>query len=322
MVVKPKVSADLYNVLKERLQNNDKQDEIELYYELLSSGHSVGEILNAVGPIRSKSEHLNTATAEHPQSESGSMATDAMPEAALVNEAQVHTPCAPGLSALPATGNCRTDEPQASEGPLLNEVTSDDWIQLLSASLLRSGRDIIRAASAHIFTDCELAIHSGDVERARRGKFSSTAKRIAFLVVYTGAVSSASITGFLIMRGGRNAEPTTTHVQADASSKTEAVTIRNPAEVHSEAVSEPIIQEQQVGSADPSHAPKPSLPPEPKSALSSPAQEVEVGGQNSGFAGRPEAEASQRSEPDQPDGIAQLIEELDHQAVETLDPVR
>src|SRR3954469_14403007 len=100
---------------KERLQHNDKQDEIELYYELLSSGHSVGEILNAVGPIRRKSEHVNTATAEHPQSESDGVATDAMLEAALVDEAQVHAPCTPGLSAPPETGNCRTEKPQAKQ---------------------------------------------------------------------------------------------------------------------------------------------------------------------------------------------------------------
>ena len=144
MPMEPEVSMHLHNVLKKRLQNNDKQDEIQLYYELLSSGHSVGEILNAVGPIRSASEQVNTGTAEHPRSESGSVATDAMPEAALVDEARVHTPCAPGLSAPPETGNCRTEELQASEGPSLNEFRSDDWIQLLSASLLRSGRDIIR----------------------------------------------------------------------------------------------------------------------------------------------------------------------------------
>src|SRR3954454_16922437 len=48
-------------------------------------------------------------------------------------------------------------------------------------------------AVARIFTSREVAIHSGDVERVGRGKFSSIVKRIAFLVVYTVAVSSASI---------------------------------------------------------------------------------------------------------------------------------
>ena len=291
MSIELDVSAHLHNVLKERLQHNDKQDEIELYYELLSSGHSVGEILNAVGPIRRKSEHVNTAMAEHPQSESDGVATDAMLEAALVDEAQVHAPCTPGLSAPPETGNCRTEKPQASEGPLLNEYRSDDWIQLLSASL-----------------------------HTRHGKFSSNAKRIAFLVIYMVAVSSALIAGFLIMRGGRDAEPTTTRVQSDVSIETEAVAIRNPAEVHSEVVAEPLIQKWQVGSADPSPAPNPSLPTEPDTELSSPVQKVEVGVQNAAFAGWPEAEDLQGSESGQPDGIAQLIEQLDHQAAETSDP--
>src|SRR3954471_8156586 len=130
MSTEPQVSADLYSALKERLRTGDKQDEIELYYELLGSGHSVGEILNAVGPIRSKSEDVNTAAATHPQSESGGVATDTMPEAALVDEAQVHAPCAPGLSTPPELETCRTEEPQASKSPLLNEFRSDDWIQL------------------------------------------------------------------------------------------------------------------------------------------------------------------------------------------------
>ena len=153
MSTEPQVSADLCSALKERLQTGDKQDEIELYYELLSSGHSVSEILNAVGPIRSKSEDVNTAVAEHPQSEAGGVATDAMPEAALVDEAQVHALRAPGLSAPPETGTYRTEELQAGESPLLNEFRSDDWIQRLSANLPRSARGTVRAASAHIFTE-------------------------------------------------------------------------------------------------------------------------------------------------------------------------
>src|SRR4051812_7799382 len=34
MSTEPQVSADLYSALKERLRTGDKQDEIELYYEL------------------------------------------------------------------------------------------------------------------------------------------------------------------------------------------------------------------------------------------------------------------------------------------------
>ena len=43
------VPAQLYQALNERLQDNDKEAAIELYYELLSSGYSVGEILNGIG---------------------------------------------------------------------------------------------------------------------------------------------------------------------------------------------------------------------------------------------------------------------------------
>ena len=59
MSIQPSLSEHFYIVLKERLQNNGKQDEIDLYYELISLGYSVGEILNAVGSIRSE---LNTLT--------------------------------------------------------------------------------------------------------------------------------------------------------------------------------------------------------------------------------------------------------------------
>jgi hypothetical protein len=76
MANEPDVPAQLYRTLHERLQNSDKEGAIELYYELLSSGHSVGEILNGVGPVRSKSEYGDTATTEQPQS--GRHGADAM----------------------------------------------------------------------------------------------------------------------------------------------------------------------------------------------------------------------------------------------------
>ena len=44
------VPAHSHSVLKEHLQGIDQQKEIELYYELLSSGHSVGEILELYWP--------------------------------------------------------------------------------------------------------------------------------------------------------------------------------------------------------------------------------------------------------------------------------
>ena len=247
------------------------------------------------------------------------MTIDAMPDAVLVDEERVHASCAPGPNVLPGTRSCGTKEPQASESPLVNELRSDDCIHLLIESSPRSGRDIVRAASAHTFAG-EVAIASNDTEDAQRSKFSSTAKRIAFLVVYMVVFSSALSASFSTMREGRDAEPTISPVQSDVSIKAEAVTIRNPAEDHLEVVSEPLIQNQRVGSADFSHAPEPSLLAEPDSALSSPVQKIEVGGQNADFASWPEAEASQESEPGHPDGVVQLIEQLDHQVAETSDP--
>src|SRR5215217_3734803 len=49
------VPTHSYSVLKERLQGIDKKKEIELYYELLSSGHSVGEILDSLNHLECKS---------------------------------------------------------------------------------------------------------------------------------------------------------------------------------------------------------------------------------------------------------------------------
>ena len=87
MSIEPNTSTHLDGALEGRLQNMDKQREIDLYYELLNSGHSVGEILNAVGPMRSKSKHADTATSDHPQSELDGV-TDVASEAALVDAAR------------------------------------------------------------------------------------------------------------------------------------------------------------------------------------------------------------------------------------------
>src|ERR1044071_9937769 len=110
MSIDPHVSADLYSALKERLRTSDKQGEIDLYYELISSGHSVGEILTAA------------------------------------------------------------------------------------------------TSAGH-----EVAIPSDDLGPLRPGKFPRIARWIAFGVVYTAVVSSVSIAGFSIMRGGRDDQPTTTY---------------------------------------------------------------------------------------------------------------
>ena len=76
MSTEPDMPAHLHGVLKDCLQNNNKEDAIEIYYKLLSSGHSVGEILTTVGGIQSESAHDDTATAENPKSSFDEVATE------------------------------------------------------------------------------------------------------------------------------------------------------------------------------------------------------------------------------------------------------
>ena len=68
MSVKPDVPAHPDSELNKCSSSSDKQGAIERYYELLSSGHSVGSTSNTVIPIRSKSEDGDTVTVELPQS--------------------------------------------------------------------------------------------------------------------------------------------------------------------------------------------------------------------------------------------------------------
>src|SRR4051812_14493192 len=104
------VPADLNNVLRKRLQNNDKQEAIELYYELLSSGHSVGEILESLGHARCKSEHGNLTTAEHPLSGFDGAAPGVRSEAVAMGAAQANTYRSSGLISPLEAETCRTEK--------------------------------------------------------------------------------------------------------------------------------------------------------------------------------------------------------------------
>src|SRR3954466_3335473 len=92
------VPADLESALRELLPNNDKQEAIELYYELLSSGHSVGEILESLGHAQCKSEHGSVATAGHPLSGFDGVAPVVTSEAAFMDVAQANTRRGSGLT--------------------------------------------------------------------------------------------------------------------------------------------------------------------------------------------------------------------------------
>jgi hypothetical protein len=258
------------SVFRERLQNSNKQEEIEIYYELLSSGHSVGEILSSLGHLQSKSEHGDTATAEHPSSGFGEVATDVTSEAALLGVPQATTRCTPSLNVPRDAESCRTAKPRATKNAPLNELGADDWEQAFRESLPRSESNIVSSAGAHASASPEVAIRSDDQEPLQPRKFTNIAKWVAFgslstaavisvytagmVSVYTEAVDSVSNTSFSIIGGGHGIEPATAHVQSDISSGTEAIAILPSASGHSEAADEDPKRKKQVVNADTSLA--------------------------------------------------------------------
>src|SRR4051794_4347743 len=118
--MKQGVPVQINSVLRERLQNFDKQGAIELYYELLSSGYSVGEALNTINSIRSKVVHENTAMMGYSQAKPDGALTDIAAEVAQVEGVQASTQRILGLSASPGADHGSTEEPPATESIPLN----------------------------------------------------------------------------------------------------------------------------------------------------------------------------------------------------------
>src|SRR4051794_9833999 len=286
-----------YNSLEKRSQNSDKQGAIERYYALLGSGHSVDSTSNTIGPLRSKSEHGDTVTAEPRQSKIGGALTDVTPEITLVGMAPEKEGCTRGLS-IPLsheTEICRTEEPQAAENAPLNKLGLDDRRQLLRENLPGSEPASVKSAGAHTFASREEAIHSGDQKQLRLGKFPRVQKRIAFGALCTVVAVSVSIAGFSIVRGGRDAELTTPRVQSDTSGRTAAIAIPGSAAGRLEAVVETQKPQKEVANADSSQASKPPRPAEPDSAVPGTLQGLTVGVRDTGSAAQREVGAPQPS---------------------------
>jgi hypothetical protein len=97
---------EVYHELRDRLRAKDKEGAIELYYKLLSSGHTVAEILGQTASPRSTGE--------------------GQPGTAAANGAAVPTP----VPDLPARPNARSTAERAIEAngrqPLPKHVPSDD----------------------------------------------------------------------------------------------------------------------------------------------------------------------------------------------------
>src|SRR4051812_14187475 len=229
MSVKPDVPTHPDNGLNERSSSSDKQGAIERYYELLSSGHSVGGTLNTIVPIQSKSEDGDAVAVELPQSRIDETATDVAPEIALAGR----QPKEAGRSRVPSVlishgvESFSTEEPQAAENASLNELGSDNREQLLRESLPESESDTVKSVGSYIYAGRKEAIRSSDQKRLRSNKFPRVRRRIAFGALYVVIAVFISIAGFSIMRSGRNAE--STHVQLDTSNRTEATITQAPA---------------------------------------------------------------------------------------------
>lgn len=250
-----------YSVLKEHLQGIDKQKEIEVYYELLGSGHSVGEILDSLGQLQRRSEHGNVTTAEHPSSRVDRVAPDVTSEAALMGVAPANTQRIPGLTAPVEAESGRTDDLR------LNELGSGGRLKLSGESFPGSETNIDRSAAVHTAVDSEIEIPPGNQELRQPGKFSVSAKQFAIGALYTVAIASASIASFAYLSGGPNADPTTTRVQSGISSGAEAVAIRASAADGSETVDKSLKPTERGVSANSPSAPESSRSADPHSAF-------------------------------------------------------
>src|SRR3954467_2398398 len=135
------VPIQSHSVINDHLQGVDKQKEIELYYELLSSGHSVGEILSSLDHLQSKSEHGHVTAAEHPSSGVDEVASDVTSEATLMGMAPINTQRIPGLTAAFQAESGRTEESR------LNEFGLSERVEPAGESFTGSEPDIAKSAA-------------------------------------------------------------------------------------------------------------------------------------------------------------------------------
>src|SRR4051794_30979875 len=109
------VPTHTHSVLKQHLQDLDKHKEIELYYELLSSGRSVGEILESLNDLQCNSEHGSVTTGERPSSRADRDAPDETSEAAVMGAAPANTQPTSGLTAPVEVESGRPDDSRHNE---------------------------------------------------------------------------------------------------------------------------------------------------------------------------------------------------------------
>ena len=235
MSIEPNAQAHLRRDLGERLQNIDKQNAIDLYYELLSSGYSVREILSATNRARSDSERDNSKTVAPPRSGSENAATDLTSEIGLGGTAPANTQRTSDRN-LPGDAEFRGSEqpqaaksyvpvprgPQAAEYPQHHEPGTDDREQLPAGVLSESVLDIAGPEDAPISAGSKIAIRSNGEGRFRPGMFPGSAKRAVFAAFCTVTIACASIAGFALLHGRHHAEPAIVAIQPDISNRADA----------------------------------------------------------------------------------------------------
>ena len=209
--------VQLNSVLRERLQNTEKKDAIELYYELLSSGPSVGEILASIDRSQCKSEHGNATTAEYLQSGPDGVASGAASETESTGVVQAGTRHIAG-SILPL----ETVRPQTKETSI---TVADD-----------------------------LEIPLGKHEASHPDKSSNGVNRVVLGIFFTMAIASVSIASLAIVTDNRTTDPAVTPIQSGIYSGTEAVAIPGSAAGSAQTGVETPKSSRQVINPDPSRA--------------------------------------------------------------------
>ena len=266
------VPVHLDSTLKEHLRNLDKKDPIELYHELLRSGHSVREILDAINSIQSKAAHENAATVGYSQVKPSRAPTDIAAEGAPAKGAQANTRRIPGVSTSQDADHSSIEAPPATESvPLKREA---DKGEQLRNRLSGSEPDLLGLIAAPTSTSRDATLRRDDRDQIQLGGFPRTVRRIASRTLYTAVVASAAVVGFSILNGDRYIQPMIARVAAGISSGIETAAILSAAIGREAAVEKILNSTMRVVDTDPSRVPVPFRPAEPDPAVPDPAQRV------------------------------------------------
>ena len=248
--------VQINSTFKERLQNIDKTDAIELYYKLLSSGHSVGAILGALNSIQSTAEHGDAATAEQPRIKFDKAPTDI----ASVQGRQANIQHTPDTSTSLTSNEGRTEPAQAAESAPLNGQEADNRGQIPD-NLSGSEPDIPATADPQTETNCDPTLCPGDQEPIRPGKSRGIGRRVAFGTLYAAAVTSAVAVSFSIVPIIRDAQLTSARVPSSISGGIRTGAIPRAEAGRAKAVENLTNLKKQAVDADLLRAPEPCDPP-------------------------------------------------------------